>query len=251
MNVIDDLLAQIPDGRIRDVRVGAFWTAVVAETNEALRCGLASTLRDDEHHYSNEPTVHDAGACCGGGWGNESEKHPGRQCVVDWRQSKQAGVRFDHAEYQLRQKQQTTSEEQACAPCHHLNKPEDTATPCWECHRDMYLPTSIFDHKFRQKTLGGNVSCGECHMGEHVASSAVDCNECHEKMVLPEDRAVEFRYVAPSYVDASHNRCLVCHQREAIAQKKENLPRCPTCHQPADTEKAVQKLSPFRWDDLE
>jgi len=61
MNVIDDLLTTLPDGQIRDVRVGAFWTAVVAETNGELRCGLASTLRDEEHHYSNEPAVRDAG----------------------------------------------------------------------------------------------------------------------------------------------------------------------------------------------
>ncbi len=154
------------------------------------------------------------------------------------------GVHFDHAEHQLRQKKQTTSEEQACAACHHLSKPEDNATPCWECHRDMYRPTSIFDHTFHQKTLGGNGSCGECHIGEHVASSAVDCNECHEKMVSPEGQVIEFNYVAPSYVDAFHNRCLSCHQREGIVQKKENLPRCPTCHQPNDAEKAVLKLLP-------
>jgi len=61
MNVIDDLLATIPDGQILDVRAGAFWTAVVVETGKQLRCGLASTLRDEEHHYSNEPAVRDAG----------------------------------------------------------------------------------------------------------------------------------------------------------------------------------------------
>ena len=61
MRVIDDLLATLSDGQIRDVRVGAFWTAVVAETNGQLRCGLASTLRDEEHHYSNAPAVRDAG----------------------------------------------------------------------------------------------------------------------------------------------------------------------------------------------
>ncbi|MCI0474904.1 MAG: DUF4213 domain-containing protein, partial [Anaerolineales bacterium] len=62
MNAIDNLLTTLPDGQIRDVRVGAFWTAVVAETNGELRCGLASTLRDEEHHYSNAPAIRDAGA---------------------------------------------------------------------------------------------------------------------------------------------------------------------------------------------
>jgi len=61
MSIIDDLLAMLPDGRIQQVRMGAFWTAVVAEMEGQLRCGLASTLRDEEHHYGNEPAVHDAG----------------------------------------------------------------------------------------------------------------------------------------------------------------------------------------------
>ncbi len=61
MNVIDDLLTTLPDGQIRDVRVGAFWTAVVVETDGGLHCGLASTLRDEEHHHSNEPAVRGAG----------------------------------------------------------------------------------------------------------------------------------------------------------------------------------------------
>jgi uncharacterized protein len=61
MNLIDDLLLSLPDGQIRGVRVGAFWTAVEAETRGEVHCGLASTLWDEEHHYSNEPAVRDAG----------------------------------------------------------------------------------------------------------------------------------------------------------------------------------------------
>jgi uncharacterized protein (DUF4213/DUF364 family) len=48
-SVIDDLLASIPDGVIRDVRVGAFWTAVVAETDGKRQCGLASNLHRAAH----------------------------------------------------------------------------------------------------------------------------------------------------------------------------------------------------------
>ena len=46
MHIIDDLLASLRgDAPVREVRVCAFWTAVVLEDG---RCGLASTLRPDE-----------------------------------------------------------------------------------------------------------------------------------------------------------------------------------------------------------
>lgn len=62
MNLLDALLATLPAGKILDVRVGAFWTAVVVETNGQTRCGLASTLRNDaDHHHTDQPDVRDAG----------------------------------------------------------------------------------------------------------------------------------------------------------------------------------------------
>lgn len=46
MHIMDDLLASLKgDAPVREVRVCAFWTAVVLEDG---RCGLASTLRPDE-----------------------------------------------------------------------------------------------------------------------------------------------------------------------------------------------------------
>lgn len=61
MSVIDDLLVTLPDGVVRDVRVGVFWTAVVVEVEGRRRCGLASTLRIEDHHHGDEPDVRDAG----------------------------------------------------------------------------------------------------------------------------------------------------------------------------------------------
>lgn len=62
MNLLDALLAHLPDGKIRDVRVGAFWTAVVAQVNGATRCGLAATLHNvADHHHTDQPDVRDAG----------------------------------------------------------------------------------------------------------------------------------------------------------------------------------------------
>ncbi len=61
MPLIDDLLAEVPAGRVQEVRVGAFWTAVVVRVAGETRCGLASTLRSEEHHRGAGPAVPQAG----------------------------------------------------------------------------------------------------------------------------------------------------------------------------------------------
>ncbi len=66
MSLLDDLLATLPEGVIRDVRVGAFWTAVVAEVEGRCRCGLASTLSgENDHHHTGMDDVTDAGHLTG------------------------------------------------------------------------------------------------------------------------------------------------------------------------------------------
>lgn len=61
MTIIDDLLMNLAAGEVRDVRIGAFWTAVVIEVAGQLRCGLASTLRPDCHYHGSGPAIRDAG----------------------------------------------------------------------------------------------------------------------------------------------------------------------------------------------
>lgn len=59
MNIIEALLGSLrTDAPVRQVLVGAFWTAVVLDT-EPLRCGLASTLRPITHPGG--PPVPEAG----------------------------------------------------------------------------------------------------------------------------------------------------------------------------------------------
>ncbi len=61
-NIMDDILTTLPDGATREVRIGAFWTAVVADVDGHRRCGLAATLRgDDQYHHDGGPSVVDAG----------------------------------------------------------------------------------------------------------------------------------------------------------------------------------------------
>ncbi|HXF82433.1 MAG TPA: DUF364 domain-containing protein [bacterium] len=59
--VIDALLSSIREGRVLDVLVGAYKTAVVVELDGIRRCGLASTPRTDDHHYRGGPAVREAG----------------------------------------------------------------------------------------------------------------------------------------------------------------------------------------------
>ncbi|MGC8878288.1 MAG: Rossmann-like domain-containing protein [Anaerolineae bacterium] len=62
MSILDDILATLPEGAIREVRVGAFWTAVVAEVQRQRRCGLASTLTgENNHHHTGVDDVANAG----------------------------------------------------------------------------------------------------------------------------------------------------------------------------------------------
>ena len=59
MTIIDDLLAALTgDSPVREVRIGAFWTAVVLEDGH---CGLASALRGDDHHHHGQNPVRGAG----------------------------------------------------------------------------------------------------------------------------------------------------------------------------------------------
>ena len=60
MDPLTDLLAAVPDGIVQEVRIGIFWTVVVAEVGGHYRCGLASTLREGDHH-TGEPAVREAG----------------------------------------------------------------------------------------------------------------------------------------------------------------------------------------------
>jgi uncharacterized protein (DUF4213/DUF364 family) len=62
LNLISDLLATLPDGMVKNIQVGALWTAVVVEIEGHFYCGLASTLRNDNHyHYGGGPNVRGAG----------------------------------------------------------------------------------------------------------------------------------------------------------------------------------------------
>jgi hypothetical protein len=111
-----------------------------------------------------------------------------------------------------------------------MNTPEDQATPCSTCHKDYYQPVSIFNHTNHQAALEGNASCTECHTGEHTRRVTVDCGECHENMHNRSGGVLTNPAMASGYLDAMHNLCRDCHQREAVIRNKPQMAECITCH---------------------
>ena len=62
-SIFDKLLATLPvNAALRDIRIGAFWTAVVVEADGQRRCGLAASLRGfSRHHHGGGAAVKEAG----------------------------------------------------------------------------------------------------------------------------------------------------------------------------------------------
>ena len=142
----------------------------------------------------------------------------------------------------------------SCALCHHLNMPFDRNSSCFECHRDMYEPTSLFDHAEHVAKLDGVDGCTECHAEEATVKSyetATSCAECHESVVLatpiiapPEDRWQD----AVGYMDAMHNLCKTCHTQRAQQEPErfsDLLNRCDACHD-ADVDRDLSVFTPAR-----
>lgn len=63
--LIDRLLETVTDAVVEDVRVGAFWTAVVARRDGVRRCGLAATMRETGPVHVAGPSVQEAGRLMG------------------------------------------------------------------------------------------------------------------------------------------------------------------------------------------
>lgn len=143
---------------------------------------------------------------------------------------------FDHDAHAERLGGQT-----ACADCHHLNRPADRETSCFECHRDEYLTTDIFVHQRHIDALGGNSGCAECHTdtsAPRTRENVTDCLTCHQDMVgvgkeaLIDEPKADSRFVAPSYMDAMHGLCKKCHdaEDEKAGATVPTLGLCGTCH---------------------
>jgi len=59
MDLLNNLLTTLPDGRVVQVSIGLHWTAVLTEVDNQLRCGLASTIHAEHRH--GVPDIPEAG----------------------------------------------------------------------------------------------------------------------------------------------------------------------------------------------
>ncbi|MFH1049545.1 MAG: Ni/Fe-hydrogenase cytochrome b subunit [bacterium] len=138
-----------------------------------------------------------------------------------------------------------------CEQCHHMNKPGDKATGCYECHGDMYNEGDAFRHDWHASSQGANLSCSECHAsniskGKDFKEAAMQssnenlaikkCEECHKELI-PVDATIRQikSYITLSYTDALHNKCIGCHEEKLksdslIKANNPDLTKCSKCH---------------------
>ncbi len=161
------------------------------------------------------------------------------------------GVRFAH-------KFHSDSIKIECYTCHHLNKPLDKNTECYECHNEMYTESDVFKHDLHSSKKGANLDCFKCH--SKTVSKGIDfrnqpekissaCLKCHNDMFPQESKTKHLKsYKTYSYVDAMHYSCIKCHN-ESLAKdeelKKRNpyIEHCSNCHKNTNLAQNFYKLS--------
>jgi Ni/Fe-hydrogenase subunit HybB-like protein len=143
--------------------------------------------------------------------------------------------------------------EASCVLCHHQALPFDQNTPCYKCHRDMYLETDLFNHYTHIAQLEGNSGCSQCHTDDSktkTRETARPCKECHQSMalagsVVPLEK--ETKGKAPGYMEAMHGLCVTCHKRR-LAENPQKYPRgfadCTVCHRDINGSQ-LHRMSPY------
>jgi Ni/Fe-hydrogenase subunit HybB-like protein len=144
--------------------------------------------------------------------------------------------------------------DRSCTACHHLNLPLDCSTSCYQCHRDMYEPTSLFDHAYHVRSVDGNDGCSKCHTDYRAVKNyetATGCAECHDCPASPSPIVAAPGRTwrdAPGYVDAMHGLCVTCHRKRiqlSPGRYSEVLKRCDNCHD-ADLALEMTAMTPAR-----
>ena len=164
-------------------------------------------------------------------------------------------VLFDHEAHKRRECDPNQPEE-GCGICHHMSLPLDRNTSCFECHRDMYEATSIFDHTAHTQALGGNAGCVRCHTDPNAVKSvatAKPCIDCHKDMIASDAMVVSTKlgepglWMAPGYMTAMHRTCIVCHEQRAKEfpdKYAAQFVRCDNCHN-TDYNSEIRHSGPY------
>lgn len=143
--------------------------------------------------------------------------------------------------------------EASCVLCHHQALPFDQNTACSECHRDMYLPTDLFNHSVHIARLDENAGCVECHTDPTKPKTRENtkfCIECHQDTILRDsiiplkEESVEY---AAGYMAAMHGLCITCHEQKLRGEPDKycrNFADCGTCHRDING-KYFRRMSPY------
>lgn len=113
-----------------------------------------------------------------------------------------------------------------CRVCHHLSKPHDGPSSCYQCHRDMEKTASIFDHNYHIRIYTSGNSCEECHIKDKSEQNVKRCNTCHDGY----NEDIEYYSSARGYKSAMHTLCIGCHGREDDKTGKKVFTKCSFCH---------------------
>jgi hypothetical protein len=119
----------------------------------------------------------------------------------------------------------------------------------------MYVPTDIFNHSSHVSRIGGNQSCAECHQASLAVknrTTAKACSRCHMErtvvdpiIMIPAKQKAGY---AVGYMDAMHNLCIRCHERQ-VQQDPSNFHRsfaeCAHCHRDFDLS-LLEKMEPYK-----
>ena len=144
-------------------------------------------------------------------------------------------VLFDHEAHETR----VEGGSNGCARCHHMNRPLDSATSCFECHRDEYLAVDLFDHQIHEIHTGGNHGCIRCHPGAgspRTRANTPECTSCHPNM-RPGNTRVQVadagkRDRPSGYMQAMHGLCIECHRerKATLPVERQGIDQCAGCH---------------------
>jgi Ni/Fe-hydrogenase subunit HybB-like protein len=157
--------------------------------------------------------------------------------LLDANRSGEAVI-FPHLQHQVSfQEKYGITKEETCARCHHLSLPEDHNSTCRSCHRDMALPTPIFDperHLPRFEDEAQRAKFEALDLDDREENYAA-CMMCHEKSMvgLVEYQKTGFSYLAPGFEQAMHGKCMTCHRlEEKNAADSYSTGNCLGCHRP-------------------
>ncbi|MCE1255571.1 MAG: DUF364 domain-containing protein [Anaerolineae bacterium] len=60
-NIIQNLINSLPEGKVKMVQVGYFWTLVCVKVNGREQCGLAASMHNSNYEHNRTPAVQAAG----------------------------------------------------------------------------------------------------------------------------------------------------------------------------------------------